>query len=147
LSIPLPGTHKVASQERAAFTLAKLAMDGRLVAMRRLFRGRSVLPQCAREYNTAQHRSGTLMRYFFSAPGPEPALSLGVIEPTSAAASVTSGGTALGCDSRLRRAASGTINVTAITVATDHHQSVTTHTLVHPGTGVHRHTGPMRAGV
>jgi len=95
VSIPLPSTHKVASQERTAFTLAKLAMNGGLVAKVRLSRGRFVLPQCACEYNTALHHSGTLMRYFFSLPGPEPALSLGVIEPTSAAATVTPGGTAL----------------------------------------------------
>ncbi len=95
LSIPLPATHKVASQERTAFSLAKMAMDGRLVAKVRLSRGRSVLPQRAREYNTALHHRGTLMRYFFSAPLPEPALSLGVIEATTAAATVTSGGTAL----------------------------------------------------
>lgn len=95
MSIPLPGTHKVASQERTAFTLAKLAMDRRLVAKVRRFMGRFVLPQCAREYNTALHHSGTLMRYFFSLPLPEPALSLGVVEATTAAATVTSGGTAL----------------------------------------------------
>ncbi len=70
-------------------------MDGRLLAQVRLSRGRFVLPQCACEYNTALHHSGTLMRYFFSLPGPEPALSLGVVEATTAAATVTSGGTAL----------------------------------------------------
>lgn len=72
-----------------------MAMDGRLVAKVRLSTGRFVLSQCAREYNTALHHSGTLMRYFFSLPGPEPALSLGVVEATTAAATVTSGGTAL----------------------------------------------------
>ncbi len=72
-----------------------MAMDGRLLAMLRRSRGRSVLPQRAREYNTALHRSGTLMRYFFSPPCPEAALSLGIVEPTTAAATVTPGGTAL----------------------------------------------------
>jgi hypothetical protein len=76
-------------------TLAKLAMDGRLAAIVRLSRGRFGLPQHAREYNTALPHGGTLMRYFFSLPGPEPALSLGVVEATTAAATVTSGGTAL----------------------------------------------------
>jgi len=143
----MPGTHKVASQERTALTLAKMAMDGRFVAIVRLFMGRFVRSQCAREYNTALHHSGTLMRYFFSPPGPEPTLALGVVEATTAAATVTLRGSALRHRSCLRGTAIGTINVTTVAVATDHHQSVATRALVHPGTGVHRHTGPMRAGV
>lgn len=95
MPIPLRRTHKVASQERAVCTLAKLAMDRRLAAIVRRFMGRFVLPQCAREYNTALYRRGTLMRYFFSAPLPEPALALGIVAATTAAATVTSGGTAL----------------------------------------------------
>ena len=76
-------------------TLTKMAMHTRLVAIVRLSRGRFVLPQHAREYNTALPHSGTLMRYFFSLPGPEAALALGVVEAATATASVTSGGTAL----------------------------------------------------
>lgn len=92
---PLSGAHKVASEERAAFTLAKLAMDGPLAAIVQLFIRHFVLSQCAREYNTALHHRGTPMRYFFSLPGPEPALALGVVEATTAAATVTLGGTSL----------------------------------------------------
>jgi len=67
-------------------------MDRRLAGIAPLYTHRFVLE---RDYNTALHHGGTLMRYFLSPPLSEPALSLGVIEPTSAAASVASGGTAL----------------------------------------------------
>ena len=39
------------------------------------------------------------------------------------------------------------IDVTAVAVTTDNDLAVATRAVKHPGTGVHRHVRPMRAGV
>jgi hypothetical protein len=49
--------------------------------------------------------------------------------------------------SRQIGAAVSAINITAVTVTTNNDLAVTTRTLKHPGTGVHRYARPMRAGV
>ena len=49
--------------------------------------------------------------------------------------------------SRINGAAIRTIDVTAVAVTTDNDLAVATRALKHPGTGVHRHVRPMRAGV
>ncbi len=38
------------------------------------------------------------------------------------------------------------IDVPVVAVTTDNDLAVATRTVIHPGTGVHRHTRPMRAG-
>ena len=44
-------------------------------------------------------------------------------------------------------AASRAIDVTAVAVTTENDLAVTTRAVKQPGTGVHRYTRPMRAGV
>lgn len=91
-SAPGSQAHKVVSEERAALTPAKLAMDRRLAVIAPLYTHRFVLE---RHYNTAPHHSGTLMRYFFSLPCSAAALSLSIVVAATAAASVTLRRTAL----------------------------------------------------
>ena len=87
------------------------------------------------------------MRYFFSLARPESTLSIRIIVLATARCTV-----ALGCPvqrggSRQTSTAVSAIDVTAVAVTTDNDLAVTTRTLKHPGTEVHRHVRPMRAGV
>ena len=86
------------------------------------------------------------MRYFFSSTRPEPSLSIRIRVPATARCAVAFGGSAQRGRSRLFGAAVGAIDVTAIAITTDNHLAVAPRALIQPGTGRHRHEGPMRAG-
>ena len=87
------------------------------------------------------------MRYFFSLARPESTLSIRIIVLATARCTVTFGCSVQRGGSCQIRAAVSAIDVTAIAVMTDNDLAVTTRTLKHSGTGVHRHVRPMRAGV
>ena len=90
------------------------------------------------------------MRYFlcfFSLTRPEPTLSIRIIVLATARCTVAFGCPVQRGGSRQIGAAVSAIDVTAIAVTTDNDLAVTTRTLKHSGTGVHRHVRPMRAGV
>lgn len=87
------------------------------------------------------------MRYFFASTRPEPALSIRVIVSTATRCAVAFGCSAQGIGSGVRRAAIGAIDVTAVAITTEDHLAVATRAVEQSGTGFHRHTGPMGAGV
>jgi len=86
------------------------------------------------------------MRYFFSLTRPESTLSIRIIVLATARCTVTFGCSVQRGRSRQIRAAVSAIDVTAVAVTTDNDLAVATRALKHPGTGVHRHVRPMRAG-
>jgi len=87
------------------------------------------------------------MRYFLWLARPEATLALGVTEPTTAGGAVAAGGPAQGERSGVGGAAIGTIDVSTIAVPAEDHLGVTAGTVVQAGTGIHRRTGPMGAGI
>ena len=87
------------------------------------------------------------MRYFFSLTRPESTLSIRISVLATTGCTVTFGCTVKRVGSRINGAAIRTIDVTAVAVTTDNDLAVATRAVKHPGTGVHRHVRPMRAGV
>jgi hypothetical protein len=102
---------------------------------------------CAGQYNKAKPLRGTLMRYFFSFPRPEAALASRIRVPAPARGTVAPGRSAQGVGPGQIGAALGTIDITAVALTTDNDLAVATGAVKQPGTGVHRHTKPMSAGV
>jgi hypothetical protein len=87
------------------------------------------------------------MRYFFSLTRPEPTLSIRITVLATARCTVAFGRSAQRGGSCMIGAASRAIDMTAVAVTTDNDLAVTTSAVKQPGTEIHQHVRPMRAGV
>lgn len=87
------------------------------------------------------------MRYFFASTRPESALSIGIIVSTATRCTVAFGHFAQTSGSGLSRATIGAIDVTAVAITTEDDLAVAMRAVEQSGTGFHRHTRPMGAGI